>query len=47
MKVVAEGVEQPGQIELLRNLGCDELQGFPLGQPVPAGQLEARLRAQD
>jgi EAL domain-containing protein (putative c-di-GMP-specific phosphodiesterase class I) len=47
MKVVAEGVEQPGQIELLRELGCDELQGFPLGAPVPAEELEARLRAQD
>jgi EAL domain-containing protein (putative c-di-GMP-specific phosphodiesterase class I) len=44
--VVAEGVEQPEQIELLRELGCDELQGFPLGRPSPAEDLEARLDAQ-
>jgi predicted signal transduction protein with EAL and GGDEF domain len=46
MQVVAEGVEQPEQIELLRELGCDELQGFPLGRPSPAEDLEARLDAQ-
>jgi diguanylate cyclase (GGDEF)-like protein/PAS domain S-box-containing protein len=45
MKVVAEGVEQEAQIELLRQLGCDELQGFPLGRPVPAQELDSRLRA--
>jgi len=46
MKVVAEGVEQLPQIELLRSLECDEVQGFPLGVPMPAAELEPRLRAQ-
>jgi EAL domain-containing protein (putative c-di-GMP-specific phosphodiesterase class I) len=46
MQVVAEGVEQPEQIELLRELGCDELQGFPLGRPSTPADLEARLDAQ-
>jgi diguanylate cyclase (GGDEF)-like protein/PAS domain S-box-containing protein len=46
MKVVAEGAELPEQIELLRELGCDELQGFTMGRPVPAAELEHRLLAQ-
>ncbi|MDQ2639225.1 MAG: EAL domain-containing protein [Pseudomonadota bacterium] len=46
MKVVAEGAELPGQIERLRELGCDEMQGFTMGRPVPAEQLERRLAAQ-
>ncbi len=46
MKVVAEGVEQPPQIDLLRRLGCDEVQGFPLGRPMPASELSKRLREQ-
>jgi diguanylate cyclase (GGDEF)-like protein/PAS domain S-box-containing protein len=34
MKVAAEGVETEEQAEFLRNIGCDELQGFHLGRPV-------------
>jgi EAL domain-containing protein (putative c-di-GMP-specific phosphodiesterase class I) len=34
--VVTEGVETPSQLALLRDLGCDEVQGFLLGEPVPA-----------
>lgn len=39
MTVTAEGVESTEQLELLRDLGCDELQGFHLGRPVPAEAL--------
>jgi diguanylate cyclase (GGDEF)-like protein/PAS domain S-box-containing protein len=46
MKVVAEGVEQLPQIELLRSMGCDEVQGFPLGRPMPAEDMARRLAAQ-
>jgi len=46
MQVVAEGVEQPEQIALLRQLGCDELQGFPLGRPTPAADLATLLDRQ-
>jgi diguanylate cyclase (GGDEF)-like protein/PAS domain S-box-containing protein len=46
MKVVAEGVEETPQIDLLKRLGCDEVQGFPLGRPMPASQLARRLREQ-
>jgi len=38
MKVVVEGIETPGQLDLLRRLGCDIGQGYWLGRPsaVPA-----------
>jgi EAL domain-containing protein (putative c-di-GMP-specific phosphodiesterase class I) len=45
MRVVAEGVENSAQLELLRGLGCDEVQGFLLGHPMPAAELAARLVA--
>lgn len=35
MRVVAEGVEQREQVELLRELGCDEIQGFYYSKPLP------------
>lgn len=34
MKVTAEGVESPDHADMLKNLGCDTLQGFGFGQPV-------------
>ncbi len=36
LRVVAEGVEEERQIELLRQEGCDEMQGFFFSPPVPA-----------
>ncbi len=45
MKVVAEGVETPAQLESLAALGCDQYQGFLFGQPAPAGVIEPQLRA--
>ncbi len=45
MLVVAEGVETQPQFELLRELGCDEAQGFLLSRPVAAAEFEAQLAA--
>lgn len=42
--VLAEGVEDAAQLEILRSLGCDEAQGFFLGRPMPAAEFELFLR---
>ena len=39
IRVNAEGVETPSQMAALQAGGCDELQGFLLGRPAPAGEL--------
>ena len=44
LRVVAEGVEDDEQVRLLRELGCDQIQGFYVSQPVPADQIVPLLR---
>ncbi len=39
LKVIAEGVENPLQLEFIQNIGCDEVQGFLLSQPMQAQQV--------
>ena len=39
VETTAEGVETAEQAELMRVLGCTQLQGFHFGRPVPAEQL--------
>ncbi|MFP4624272.1 MAG: EAL domain-containing protein, partial [Gemmatimonadota bacterium] len=38
-KVLAKGVERDEQLEWLRDAGCDFIQGYLLGEPVPADRL--------
>lgn len=44
MIVVAEGVENEEQLDYLRRTGCDELQGFYISAPLPAGNLAGLLK---
>ncbi|SAK74257.1 response regulator receiver modulated diguanylate cyclase/phosphodiesterase [Caballeronia temeraria] len=40
MKTVAEGVESEEQLALVQKLGCDAAQGYFIGRPVPAAELD-------
>ncbi len=44
LKVVAEGVETTEQRELLRNLGCDQYQGYCYSPAVPSAEFAALLQ---
>jgi diguanylate cyclase (GGDEF) domain len=46
MRVIAEGVEEPLQLELVKELGVDEVQGFVLGRPTPTPFLFLDNRAE-
>ena len=39
LKAVGEGVETTEQLETLRSLGCDEMQGFLYSKPVPVDEI--------
>ena len=43
LRVVAEGVEDEATLVLLRELGCDQAQGYFLSRPVSAAKLEEWL----
>ena len=43
--IVAEGVETPGQLALLRTLDCDAVQGYLVARPAPADVVTAWLRS--
>ncbi|MBI1920884.1 MAG: EAL domain-containing protein [Geobacter sp.] len=46
LRVIAEGVETEAQLGYLRANGCDDMQGFYFGRPVPAEEFERLLREQ-
>ena len=43
LKVVAEGVETEDQLMMLKEMNCDELQGFFASQPLPSREIEKFL----
>src|SRR5439155_265607 len=43
LKVIAEGVEDDEQVRLLRDLGCDQIQGYLVSRPVPAEEVAKLL----
>ncbi|MFO1129546.1 MAG: EAL domain-containing protein [Rhodospirillales bacterium] len=45
LRVVAEGVECPSQLELLKRMGCNEAQGYLFSRPVDAASFEEWVRA--
>ncbi len=47
LRVVAEGVETDAVMNLLRQLGCDQVQGFYVCRPVPASDFERWLRERE
>ena len=43
MKVLAEGVEKKEQVEFLRKMQCDEIQGFYYARPQPYEVYDAMV----
>ncbi len=39
--VISEGVEEPEQLDTLRSIGCDYIQGYIWGRPLPPDEAEA------
>jgi len=40
LRTIAEGVETENQVNILSALGCDEIQGYYYGRPVPPDEFE-------
>lgn len=46
LTILAEGVEEEEQVQMLQQLQCDVLQGFYFSYPIPAGEAAKRIFAQ-
>lgn len=40
LEVVAEGVEESGQLDMLQNMSCDDVQGFMFSRPLSSDKVE-------
>jgi diguanylate cyclase (GGDEF)-like protein/PAS domain S-box-containing protein len=45
LQSIAEGIENPQQLALVRDLGCELGQGYLFSRPVPASEISALLRS--
>jgi EAL domain-containing protein (putative c-di-GMP-specific phosphodiesterase class I) len=46
ISVIAEGVENKEQLQMLRDFGCTQVQGYLLARPAPAEDVESLLSSQ-
>jgi EAL domain-containing protein (putative c-di-GMP-specific phosphodiesterase class I)/GGDEF domain-containing protein len=44
LRTVAEGIEEPGELEALRQIGCEVGQGYLFQRPIPAEEFTVFLR---
>ena len=42
VETVAEGIEEPEQVEYLRRVNCDMIQGYVYSKPIPADEFEKK-----
>jgi diguanylate cyclase (GGDEF)-like protein len=47
LEVIAEGVEDAAQLQLLRKLKCDIVQGYYIARPMPAAEFEQLVTSGD
>ncbi|MFB2833331.1 EAL domain-containing protein, partial [Floridanema evergladense] len=45
LKVIAEGVETEGELQFLRQNGCDEMQGYLFSRPVPFSDFKKLIKS--
>ena len=45
LRTVAEGIEEPGELEALRQIGCEAGQGYLFQRPIPGDEFTAFLRS--
>jgi len=43
LKIIAEGVESPAQLEILATMGCDYIQTYFVGHPMSASDCEQQF----
>ena len=42
IKTVAEGIETEEQVEYLKSIGCDIIQGYYFSKPIPIDEFEKK-----